>query len=308
MNDMYNDPRTLTEHWLLAEFEGQDLSERADQKLREHECVGGLWPFLNDYFSPYNPVFSPLFTSYLKTHCEEQIWLRDGLVPLTWFLRQNRPEEIAGTLLVSERLAPFVPEEWRQKISLYRLHAQEVRKPDTLLIAGPVTERICGLDEVESLLDQALEVLGKRQMSVKLFCPIRGEGEKFPAEFFCRVFSRFPNAEVIDWHSLVNAGRFENTVFLELNGDWIYADSFVQQHVLSRGAGLLFNKAESKNNRLLPLSRFHSAEILPLGKVKSAKWDEAVFKYCRQMAEVNESVRDNGLWPSWYESGCHALK
>jgi hypothetical protein len=307
MNDTYSESRTLTEQWLLAEFEGQDLSERADQAV-QNSSMGAFWPFLNDYYSPYNPVFSPLFTSYLRNHRESRIWLRDGIVPLSWSLRKYRPEDVAGTLLVNERLAPFIPEEWRSRISLYRLHARKVKNPDTLVIAGPVSERVCSLEEIDDRLDRALDVLGRRELNVKLFCPIRGDGEKFPAEFFRRVYSRFPKTEAVDWHALVNSRSLENTLYMELNGDWIYADSFVQQTVLGRGAGLLFDREPARSSRLLPLSRFHCAEISALNKVKFVNWDEAAFKYCRQAAELNGQTAEESLWPSWYESGCHALK
>lgn len=307
MNDMYNEPRTLTEQWLLAEFEGHDLSERADRE-GQHPEVGTFWPFLNDYYSPYNPIFSPLFTGYLRSQREARVWLRDGIVPLTWFLRKYEPKEIAGNLLVNERLAAFIPDEWRSKVSLYRFHARQVKKPEMLLIAGPMSERVCNLEELDDQLDRMMDVLGRRKLNVKLFCPIRGEDEKFPAEFFRRVYARFPEAEAIDWTWLVNSSSLENALYVELNGNWIYADSSVQQAALSRGAGLLFDRKPARGSSLLPLSRFHCAEVSNLKKVKFVNWDETAFKYSRQMAEINGKTNDEGLWPAWYESGCHALE
>lgn len=307
MNDMYSDSRTLTESWMMAEFEGEELTSQSELNQEQREFLHGYWPFLNDYYSPLRPVFSPAYGRFLRNLREgETAWLRDGIIPLTWFLRRNSPQSFRGSLIAPEKLARFVPSDWRAKFSFYRLITREVTRPKTLFIAGPVEEGYSNLEHTERLLDAAVKKLGKsKQPEVKLYCPVKWGGDKFPAEFFRLVFSRFPEAEVISWHSLANLGTLTDSAYLELNGNYIISDSYVQYHMLSRGAGLLLGQSQGKV--FVPLSRYHGAAVSTVSKVEPRSNDEALMNFSREMANLNE-VHSCGLWPQSLEVWCRGLE
>lgn len=305
MNDMYNRSRTLTESWKLAEFEGEELTSKSELKREQSDFLNGFWPFLNDYYSPLNPVFSPAYRRFLHDLREgETAWLRDGLVPLTWFLRENSPQSIRGHLLAPERFAAFVPSAWRPKFSFYRLITPEISRPKTLFIACPVHERFVKLEQVEKQLSAAAKKLGRNKVDVKMYCPVKWGRDTFPAEFMRRVFKYFPNADVLSWHAIANLGALKDTVYLELNGDYIISDSYVQYHMLSRGAGLLGGTSRGKVS--IRLSRYHGAAIFPESKVEPLSSNEALLNYCRQMSDLTEET-SCGLWPPAHENWCRAL-
>jgi len=321
MDDMLNLRRTETENWLLTEFYCNTLLAKGDKGPASESATGVLWPFLNPYYSPLNPIYTPVYQTLcaqgLRPLNEKQlpVWmLRDGAVPLTWFFSRHQPDSVEGQILVHADLQHLVPENWAEKVASYR-HRTPANDIESLFMAGPVNERTTSIDELEEKLNSIEAVLGKKKMaamSVRLYCPMRDPSDSYPARYMQKIYSAFKRVTALDWFDVENIGSLKNVGFVELNSGWLFKDSYVQHHVLSRGATLLVQKESSRKKRVqsVPLSRYHSVDIEPLTTRSAAvsEKDRRLEKFFIQNARLRDD-EDAAWepWPKWHERWCRAM-
>lgn len=320
MDDMLNLRRTETENWLLTEFYCNSLLEESDKGPTSEQYTLAFWPFLNPYFSPLNPIYTPVFQKIcsqgLRPLNERQmpVWmLRDGAVPLSWFFAQNEPDLLQGQILVHADLKDLVPETWAGKVASYRHRSKSTGDIEKLLVIGPISETVISLQELDEALEKLGESLGKKRiasMPVHLYCPIRGEGESYPARYMQKIYSAFKRVKVVDWYDIENTGSFKGFGFVELNAGWLFKDSFVQQHALSRGASLVHQPPPlSKRVRHFSLSSFHGVDVEPFtpkARITKAKADR-LEKFFMHSARLMGDSGTAGPWPKWHEKWCRAL-
>ncbi|MGZ3722398.1 MAG: hypothetical protein ACXVA9_05680, partial [Bdellovibrionales bacterium] len=105
-----------------------------------------------------------------------------------------------------------------------------------------------------------------------------------------------------------NTPSFKNFAYVELNEGWLFQDSYIQQHVLSRGAALLFQTSGPVEKNSVPLSPFHGVHISKLGAKDclSEEQDAKLESFFRQVSEYVQKESEEGLWPAWHEKRCHA--
>lgn len=320
MDDMLNRRRTETENWRLTEFYCNSLLDQCDKASTSEQYTLSLWPFLNPYFSPLNPIYTPVFQTLcaqgLRAVNEKQlpVWmLRDGAVPLTWFFSKHKPELVEGQILVHADLKNLVPESWTGKVASYRHRTHAATDCESLLIVGPISERVISIDELDAKIESIEASIGKRKMStmsVRLYCPIRGEGESFPARYLQKIYSAFRRVDIIDWYDVENIGSLKGVGFIELNNGWLFKDSYVQQHALSRGASLIGqDKLPAKKSRYVPLSRFHGVSIEPFVPKARTSFDKdrRLEKFFIQSSRLIEDEGVSGPWPKWHEKWCRAM-
>lgn len=312
-HNMFDSRASETEHWLLAYKRGKWLKSAMEDNSLVEQVEGEMWPFLEFYHSPLNAVFTPFFKSEIRDarNPDRDLLLRDGAIPLTWFFSRFTPESVGGRPLVHCSLAPLVPDAWRDHMRYYRFRsAAPIARPEALILAFTANELVLDDAEFDFFLDQIEDRLGKRRMQTlktKLFFRVLGGPEDRIATLMEKIFTRLPCATASKREWLEGFSSLRDYAYLEMNGGWIWQDSFLQQRVLARGASLLLNPPQRNDSALIPLSASHSVEILGSRPIRHQadtrfKQLETFYKLVDATGELGESK----LWPAWQERAVRA--
>ncbi len=316
---------TESERWLLDQARANIVATSIASEPALEEVRGftkSFWPFMEAYYSPLQPVFSFELARAARLQRQPLWMLRDGTIPLSWFFESLGPQAPAQSrLLVHEALGNLVPPPWRKRTKFYDVYAEKTyhsaNPPKRLLLFGPVNSLITGLDDLDRILAEAKETLGRANLEeVILYCPVRhsehvsAEEESFECQFYHRIFSVFgAKAKFRHWQSLEH-GSFPDTALVELNGGWLYQDSSVLHLLLSRGAGLLRAPAKRRGERI-PLSPFHGMEIFDASTESGFRAKENAGELLRFYSALHRKTnepRNRVPWPKWFETYSRASR
>jgi hypothetical protein len=315
-----------SEQWLLEQARANLLSGNMPEtpELADARRLGkAVWPFMLPYFSPLCPAFS-FEIATADNFLRQKTWLlRDGAIPLGWFFNAAAPALAEfGTLLVHSSLGGLVPRAWRKNIKFYdhfsHVEYSAANPPENLFLTGPVSAGITTIPELEAILDKTEESLGKNfKGNVLIYCPVRqlefanAEEESFEFQFAQRVLSRFgKKVQFLHWQNIEHA-TFRNTAFVDLNGGWIYKDSFMLHQLLSRGAGLLAEPAPAiaRESSRISLSPFHGMSVssVPAAADFTASGDvSTAMDFFTALHKKTQDPRSHYPWPKWYQGMARA--
>ncbi|MDD4973883.1 MAG: hypothetical protein PHY93_06005 [Bacteriovorax sp.] len=297
----------------------QDAGMPLGKKTRPNHFY--LKPFSLDYYAPTNPVL--LGGNITKKLINKKIWtLRDGLIPLSFFFRENSPSKMPGEFAIHKDLWFLVPEQWRDKIVFYDIKSDyvynEEHLPENLFITGMLNSTFADLEEFENDLLAISNRLGKKnieKMKIIAFFPNKRNNlwgkwsDENSLEFSKHLFSKLKmDIQFPGWETIQAEMNFKNYLYHEINRGYFIQDTYTKYFALSRGAGLLQeNNFESPLKEIANhrLSLHHSLSIyLPdFSKLPrySDPFKDDYFFYFQDLCKGHiKNVRTSPNWDSWF--------
>lgn len=289
---------------------------------QERTYLSYLSPFAEKYFGPTNPalLFGGVDVAQLM---KKNLWtIRDGLIPLSMFFRDNtlKPEKVK--LMIHKDLWFIVPEEWRESVTYYDIVANttysQKNPPQRLIIMGSPNETLADPDEFAEDIEFIAKSLGKKNidgMEIIGYFPnkrtdlwgrwqdenIFGYAKILFKEF--KLDIKFP-----EWQILKNEINLKNSMYCEINRGHFIKDTFPLHLFLSRGAGLLKTEVEKEplvEVNSIPLSLYHRMKIYKLDEKNCPKYIDPLsdqqLPYLRKIIEKGTNPRNIGAgWEKWY--------
>ena len=238
-----------------------------------------LFPHSEEYFSKLLPSFCQQLVDRDTVKDFSPVVIRDGLLSLAWFFYKNPIPKQASSqgpyFLVHDRLAPFVPEAWSERVGTYRL------TPHPDLLKNPPEPRelylmISGLGERQASLSFIREKVRSLQVDVeKTQVYVVGITRPFAPDGFEEaeaVQTTFAQAILETQRQLGNSVQYLNwsqiskralwgSRFLDLNEmNFYYSDSAVVQHLMRLGSLPLESEARVPD-LWIPASLVHGYAI-----------------------------------------------
>ena len=303
-------------------FSTQNVIHCSDKKWNAFlNSIGGT--FANDYYGPILTSFSFCLKSKKSEFNKRPIILRDGLVPLLWSLEHSSPSIVTEKLLVHYELANWIPQKWRDQIDFYCIQSKvdtSTKAFKQVLIIFKCTYDFSDLAHLESKIKEAKKLL-KANKDIKIFilspAPSGAQNDlghnPLPITFGVLLQKHFKDRfEIINEKKLFEMKDLSQFKVFEINSKLFISDTFVINHVLSRGATLLADKnlANLEISEKIALSPFHELVLLcrqkkhtSLNKPKSSK-DIAWFKVA---GLFKTTTKIYNLWPIDFVLYCRHL-
>lgn len=280
-----------------------------------------LAPFSMEFFSGNHPILLFGGHDFAEVTKKGNITIRDGLIPLSLFFQNTKPEEIDGILYVHCDFWFVVPEEWRPKIKYYRIKAKQVyngdKTPKKILVTGLLNSTLADPVEFDSMLKHLKESIGSEkigQAEILAFFPEKrtdlwGSWEEDNILRFSKsIFNNLGlNVATPAWKDLATETDFNDYLYYEINSGLFIKDSYVQHRILSRGGGLLEEKSSDffRKSGEVKASLYHSYELFELNhesiKLASSPFPTEKIPYFKRIAEHEfNSVKLNFDWEKWY--------
>ncbi|MGZ6371575.1 MAG: hypothetical protein ACXWPM_12535, partial [Bdellovibrionota bacterium] len=222
-------------------------------------------------------------------------------------------------LWIDRAFADFVPEAWRSSVGGYRLcrgpgvsRPRSPTKPKALLVTGLMMPVYCGLDSLQTQLDEIVERYGRRAlatMEILAFLPAsfldwgtRPQHE-YHSEYMLRVCRTLgTRIRPISWTQLDAASSFEGFDLVDLNEGLLCRDSALLHLAMSRGARLAFETAPLPKERYVAISPSHGfglSERLPAARSLKPALQGTRSAFERFENAMQSDANRRFPWPRW---------
>jgi glycosyltransferase involved in cell wall biosynthesis len=313
-----------TIQWMYDGIRSSEIELLAETRKSKRSYHRYLKPFSLNYYSPANPIL--LFDGKINTKLiDKKIWtLRDGLVPVCLFFRENLPSKFPGEIAIHKSLWFLVPEHWKEKVLFYEIkNENEFGKsllPQKIFITGMLNSTLADPEEFDQDLLDLNEALGKNnieKMEVLAFLPNKKAnlwGNWQEADLLKFSHSLFRNIKkevrVASWQNIQSETNFTNCLYFEINRGYFIKDTFTKHFALSRGAGLLQSHKPQVPGEIIKthrLSLYHSMNIYrpDFSKIPNYvnPFGSEYFEYFKKLFESNTSTPNSSAsWDSWFAS------
>lgn len=281
-----------------------------------------LSPFGDKFYGPTNPVLL-LGGADLGQLMKKDIWtLRDGLIPLSVFFKENTLNEKKLNLLIHKDLWFLVPEKWRNSVNYYSIEANQrfsaKQPPKKLIIMGSPNETLADPEEFCEDVEYLAKKLGKtniEKMDIVGFFPNKrtdlwGRWQDENIFGYSKVLFKNLKLDIHfpEWQILKSEMNLSDTLYYEINRGHFIKDTFPKHLFLSRGAGLL--ESEDEKSPMIPtnnvkLSLYHSMQIYKLDEKNCGKYidpmSDELMPYLRKIIEKGTNPRNVGAsWEKWF--------
>jgi len=295
------------------------------EKLTELELVylDYLSPFSKSYFGPTCPILLLSGIDLEKLEKKDYWTIRDGLIPLYFFFKENEPLE-GQKILVDSDFLFLVPNKWKKNVLFYKIEADNLfsknNLPKEIILFGLPNETLTSFDEFEEQLKAISNYLGKEnieKINITAYLPNKRAdlwGTWTDENFFkygkvlfkeLKIDIAFPELLAINAKS-----SYKDTLYVELNAKHFIADTFPMHMVLSKGGGLLEGRKLSsifKPKQKLKLSLHHSIAIYEVAENDYPDWSDPFLDsdldYYKKI--LSSGVRSKNLtkqWEAWMSS------
>lgn len=309
--------------WIVDGFKNNYLSTVNQSELTYFHY---LTPFSNPYFGPLNPVL--LFCGHSKTTFNDKshVMLRDGLIPLTYFFNESDPEDFECVFYIPAEFWFIVPKNWRSKVKFFKVKANTVyhqgNLPKKIILMGTLNSTFADGDEfAEDIRNLAATLGGKdnlKNIDIAAYFSFkrndlwgRWDDENI-LEYSKVLFNelkmdiKFPPLE-----NIMSESGFRDVLYYEVNRGYFIGQSFMTQHMLGRGAGLLKNDSEIE--KLIPeksinLSLHHKLETYRYnddslsGKDYIDPFKDSVYYSYRKFFDTVMKTHQGNHWDGWFSS------
>lgn len=309
--------------WIVDGFKNNYLSTVNHGELTYFHY---LTPFSNPYFGPLNPVL--LFCGHSKTTFNDKshIMLRDGLIPLTYFFKESDPKDFECTFYIPAEFWFLVPKEWRTKVKFFRISAKTIYNaanlPKKIILMGTLNSTFADGDEfAEDIRNLVASLGGKdnlKNIDVAAYFSFkrndlwgRWDDENI-LEYSKVLFNeikmdiKFPQLD-----NIMSESGFKDVLYHEVNRGYFISQSYMSQHLLSRGAGQIGNLEVSDKlvaEKSISLSLHHTLETFTyskealLGSDYVDPFKDSVYFSYRKFFETVMKTHQGNQWDGWFSS------
>lgn len=322
--EVKNSPELV--QWSYDFIQSFYLNTNEGQSDTERLYHNYLSPFGEKYYSHLNP-FLIFGGASLEQLLKKDIWmLRDGLIPLSFFLKNASESLMEGNrkFILHKDFWFLVPKEWQKNVLFYDIKSNtefgSKNPPKKIVLLGLANETLADPEEFK----HALMTLGKTY-SAKEFADIEVSayfpnkrtdlwGRWQDENIFKYAKAIFQNIKIEvdfpEWDVFTTTMDYQDTLFYEINSGVIIKDTYTQQLFLSRGAGLLKNESdiEQAGFKLIkkhPLSLYHYANLYEFDFSKAPSFsdplDSELMPYFKRILEKGSTPRVfSERWEKWY--------
>jgi hypothetical protein len=255
---------------LLSQY---DYDEKRWQKKRD--CTWAinraLRPFSHDYEGPVPSLFLYELPGPALLEQQEQVLVRDGILPLLeWFRKNPHPQDSWAQLLIAKKLLPLVPASWHHKVRPYELGIKSLageKSPKKLFFFGLDFPSFCSsstLAETLSRLESFYD-LSNEELEVCAYLPLREDPfrpcqERMGETLFTQLQRTFAQTQVMK-ESFLQEDLSEWT-YVNLGEDlFCLSDNFFEHKLLAAGARPFLTKRPPCLQRGMLFSPFHSLSL-----------------------------------------------
>lgn len=309
--------------WIIDGFKNNYISNVNHSELTYFHY---LTPFSNPFFNPLNPVL--LFCGYSKTTFNDKshVMLRDGLIPLTYFFKESDPDDFECTFYIPAKFWFVVPKNWRRKVKFFRIKSDTVYSannlPKKIILMGTLNSTFADGDEfAESIRNLVSELGGKenfKNIDVAAYFSFKRNDlwghwdEENILEYAKVLFNeikmdiKFPPLE-----NIMSESGFKDVLYYEVNRGYFISETYMTQHLLSRGAGLIDDFKISDKfvaDKSVNLSLNHKLETFSYTKEAMEGDDyidpfkDSVYFSYRKFFETVMKTNQGNHWDSWFSS------
>ncbi len=323
---MSNNEKKEIIQWGYELIKNAYLNKVQEPDLQDELYLNYLFPFSKEIYSLGHSVLLFGGHSFKTFNQKPFITVRDGIIPLTIFFGEMRPDEFKLDIYIPKDLWFIVPDEWRGKVRFYEIKSDEIysahKLPEKIFVSGILNSTLADPDQFEASIKRLADGIGKenlKNIEVIAYFPDKrndlwGSWEEENVLSYSSAIFRHLGLELKTprWGDLKNEMNFRNCLYHEVNSGLFIKDSYLSHFALSRGAGLLAEepKPEEDNfNFLFELrnSLYHKYNFYEFDYSKVEKFSDPLksnqFTYFKRLIEFqNKDVRLNFEWEKWYAS------
>lgn len=287
-----------------------------------NQFMGAIWPMGPLYYNPMNAVYLMQIVDLRLLRIRPEWVVRDGLIPLLWFFKQNpRPPDFNVRLYVDESLARFVPEVWSSKFGTYRLHSgQPSPLGSRTALIGIAAEIYAGVSFVHKKIAAICareSAAGSLSTDLCVLAKIVSHDEKeqtFHASYFREIFTQATGAmRIMTRNELCGTFDMQKVRLYDLNEKLLLSDNSMAHELLRKGAYWGETREISHGEEYRKLSPFH-------GYVMNANLDQVsgldVAQSMREFSQFHDRVDDvfssqafqHFPWPTWFTEWARATQ
>lgn len=230
-----------------------------------------FWPMTEDYFSPYSAIFATMGFERSEIQQRKSWLLRDGFIPLLWFLNENSPKSFGADILLPYEFMPFTPKPWKSKASYYQYASLHNEPRSHVLVLLNTHPMLVSEEEFELQMNSLekhlknLKIKGDLLLCARPVGPgVHGfERSSYVLNQVVEFTKRFGSqVSFIDWSLVTQNINCKNFYSFEFNNKLIISDTFTSQYVLSKGAiPLDFAVVKKVPDLSVPLSLHHKINL-----------------------------------------------
>lgn len=268
-----------TVQWMYDYIRSSEIDYVSETRKKQKSYHQYLSPFSRKYYSTLNPAL--IFDAKINTQLFDRdlVLIRDGLVPLTLFFKEQTLTKFSGNIAIHKDLWFLVPPAWQSKTFFYDIKNEnsfsKKQLPKKIFITGSLNSTFADPEDFKSDLEKLKESLGKdnlEKMEILAFLPVNkkeklwGKWQDDELIKFANTLYENVNKEIkfANWQSIQAETNLKQTLYFEINRGYFIKDTFTRHFALSRGAGQLVSNSEILPGELIKsqkLSLYHSMNI-----------------------------------------------
>lgn len=299
-------------------------SETTEERDRLYSIY--LYPFSKEIYTLNNSVL--LFGGHSFKSFDEKtvLTLRDGLIPLSIFFTEMRPEDISQEIYIHKDFWFLVPKEWREKIKFFDLRSDieysAKKLPKKIFVTGILNSTLADPEELETSLQHLVNTIGAenlKNIDVSAYFPDKrtdlwGSWDEENILTYSKLLYKYLGIDMKTplWRDVKLELDMRDSLYYEVNTGLFIKDSYMTHFSLSRGAGLLASDSADGDDRFkliseLRTSLYHKYKFyeFDFSKVKPFvdPLDSDYKRYFKRLLEFqNKDIRLNFEWEKWYAS------
>jgi glycosyltransferase involved in cell wall biosynthesis len=313
-----------TIQWMYDFIKNTDIELVNETRKINRSYHHYLKPFSKVYFGPTNPAL--LFDGKISNKLLDRkiCTLRDGLVPLCLFFRENLPNKFIGEIVIHKNLWFLVPDHWKEKVLFYEIKAKNeysrTRLPQKIFITGMLNSTFADPEDFSADLLHLKEEFGKENINkIEILAYLPNKKTNLWGKWNEEDLLKFSNSiyrnlkeeiHFADWQSLQSETNFNNCLYFEANRGYFIQDTYTLHFALGRGAGLLPTRSSELPGELIKthkLSLYHDINIYQPNFEQMPRYvnpfDNEYFEYFKSMFESNtNNPKAPTSWDSWFAS------
>jgi len=241
--------------------------------------IDSIWHARAALYSPIPMDFLLKYVDSPKYLSQRPEWiLRDGLVPLAWFFKQNPtpPKTLRTKLYIEESLAPLIPKAWKPLVGSFRLRSISTKpnpsRETSLFLTGIMNPSHCSLSFLSHSLKKIHRLLKEKKVtpsSVYCYLPLAFESVHYTSAFeFHPHFIKILKSEFqipilfLGEKEFFNKSQISHGFIYELNEGGLFNNSYLLHRSLFNGLSLLENPPSSSNLfKTVYFSPYHALEL-----------------------------------------------